>query len=176
MQQVALTEEERQLVAQNEWLIWAFCAKHRLNGEAWYGLFAEALCKAAKKYDPKKAKFSTWGMRFIRFAWGHELMINHRKLKDVTPVEPLNARVSFSEGEASEYMELMPDEDKTGYRELLGFISGLSEQEKIIARDMILHESNKRTAERLGISKSTMTRWKKAFQTKINDFIEERKY
>lgn len=70
---IPLTEEQRQLVADNHKLIFGYAKMHNLqiddinriqynytSNEDWYGTLATALCYAALTWDKTKGSFSSW--------------------------------------------------------------------------------------------------------------------
>ena len=55
-----LTEEQKQLAADNHNLIYGFQREHRLSVDEYYDICAIGLCKAAAKFDPSQEyKFAT---------------------------------------------------------------------------------------------------------------------
>lgn len=173
-----LTEPEKELVVQNEKLIWWFCMKHKLKSDDWYGTFAEALCHAAQSFNPEKSRFSTWGTRYLQYAWGNACAVSNRKMRTVSSIESLNEQ-AFSNGSSCECLELIPDEDTAAYYELLDFLRGLSKEEKIILKGLIYREKESVLLKKLGgkISISTLRRRRKKLRERIAAFInnDERK-
>lgn len=68
-----MTERQRQLVAENHGLIYAFLKKYKLPADEYYDLAAIGLCKAAETFNPKKAKFSTFAYYGMRSMVSNEL-------------------------------------------------------------------------------------------------------
>lgn len=58
-----LTPKQKQLVADNHRLIYSYAKKNHLKLDEWYDVLAIAMCKAARRFDPDKGKFSTWCYR-----------------------------------------------------------------------------------------------------------------
>ena len=74
-----LTEEQRQLVADNHNLIYGFMKKSNLQSEEWYGIIAIGLIKAAMNYSADSgAQFSTYAYRCMHNEYRNEL--KHRAI------------------------------------------------------------------------------------------------
>lgn len=58
-----ITDYQRQLVIDNHNLIYRFLQKEKLNMEDWYDLAAIGMCKAAKTFNDKTSKFSTYAFK-----------------------------------------------------------------------------------------------------------------
>lgn len=63
-----LTEEQRQLAADNHNLIYYCFKKNNWPLEEYYDVAAICLCEAAKTYNPSKGKFATYVTTAIRYA------------------------------------------------------------------------------------------------------------
>lgn len=55
-----LTDKERQMVEDNEKLIYWYANKKNLDIDEWYGLLAIELCKTVRKYNPDRGSLSTY--------------------------------------------------------------------------------------------------------------------
>ena len=55
-----LTDKERQMVEDNEKLIYWYANKKNLDLDEWYGLLAIELCKTVRKYNPDRGSLSTY--------------------------------------------------------------------------------------------------------------------
>lgn len=55
-----LTDKERQMVEDNEKLIYWYANKKNLDTDEWYGLLAIELCKTVRKYNPDRGSLSTY--------------------------------------------------------------------------------------------------------------------
>ena len=60
---MTLTEEQRELVAENHQLIFGFLNKNGLDVDEYYDLAAIGLCKAACNYEKSVSLFSTYAYR-----------------------------------------------------------------------------------------------------------------
>ena len=76
-----LTQEQQQLAADNEKLIWFFLKKYASGSDPkeLYGVAAEGLIRAAATYDPARGKFSTHAMHHMRSAVGYNQRYAKRK-------------------------------------------------------------------------------------------------
>lgn len=113
----ALTKEQAELVANNHNLIYSFLNSKNLpvddklsmNIDDWYGIMAEALCKAAKGFDNSKStNFSTYAYHCMQHA-----MINTFKGKNTLKEIPNQAveyydEFAFETGIESK-MDYIPD-------------------------------------------------------------------
>lgn len=61
-----LTEEQRQLAADNHGLVYYCIQKNNWSFEEYYDIAAIGLCKAAETYKPGKSKFATFATAVIR--------------------------------------------------------------------------------------------------------------
>jgi RNA polymerase sigma factor (sigma-70 family) len=61
-----LTEEQRQLAADNHDIIYYCLNKNNWRVEDYYDIAAIALCQAAKMYDPQKSQFPTFANGVIK--------------------------------------------------------------------------------------------------------------
>lgn len=84
-----LTEQQRQLVADNEGLIWGYLGKYGIYGdndgiEDMYGICALALCRAAQLYDKKKfdCTFSTYAYAAMKYECRKFYRLNHNKFQN----------------------------------------------------------------------------------------------
>lgn len=94
-----LTQEQQQLAADNEKLIWFFLNKYASGSDPQelYGVAAEGLIRAAATYDPARGKFSTHAMYQMRSAVDFDQSCAKRKkrsgklvlhMDDVDAVDP----------------------------------------------------------------------------------------
>ena len=83
-----LTQEQQQLAADNEKLIWFFLRKYASGSDPQelYGVAAEGLIHAAATYDPARGKFSTHAMYQMRIAVGFDQRCAKRKKRSGKPV------------------------------------------------------------------------------------------
>lgn len=83
-----LTQEQQQLAADNEKLIWFFLKKYASvsDPQELYGVAAEGLIRAAATYDPARGKFSTHAMWCMRSAVGFNQLCEKRKKRSGKPV------------------------------------------------------------------------------------------
>lgn len=72
-----LTPEQCKLIEDNVNLIYSYCIKHNLDIDEYFDVLAEALCVAIRRYDPERAKLST----FIYQCFSFKLGMEHRKTK-----------------------------------------------------------------------------------------------
>ena len=73
-----MTEEQRERVAENHNLIYAFLNKYQLPIEEYYDLAAIGLCKAAEKFNPGLSEFSTFAYYWMRSMVFDELRKKYR--------------------------------------------------------------------------------------------------
>lgn len=71
-----LTDKERQMVEDNEKLIYWYASKKNLDIDEWYGLLAIELCKTVRKYNPNRGSLSTY------FKLRADIMV-YRKMKEM---------------------------------------------------------------------------------------------
>ena len=106
-----MTEEQKQLAADNHNLIYSFLNKHNLNEEEYYDLAAIGLCKAAKCYKDDVSKFSTYAYRCMI-----NTVINEKKTKNLArriPEELIgsyNNTIFCERGEKIEFIDILPDD------------------------------------------------------------------
>lgn len=72
-----LNDKQREFAEKNHGLLWKYMNDARLNDE-WYGLLAEAYCKAVKSYSPDMGVFSIWAYTFMGNAVKTELQRQSR--------------------------------------------------------------------------------------------------
>lgn len=83
-----LTQEQQQLAADNEKLIWFFLRKYASGSDPQelYGVAAEGLIRAVATYDPARGKFSTHAMYHMRSAVDFDHRCAKRKKRSGKPV------------------------------------------------------------------------------------------
>lgn len=107
-----LTPEQKKIVEENHNLIYFYINNNDLDESEYYDLLALSLCKAAKKFDPSKSKFSTFALHCFKMDHWIELRNKKAKKRDALVI-------SLS----SEICQLCPDREN-GRTELYDIIPG----------------------------------------------------
>lgn len=91
METPRLTDQQRQLVADNHNLIYAYLHSKHLPVDDFYDLAAVGLCRAALAYDPARGKFSTLAYKAMSNEVGTEFRIRAtaRRTADVVSLDAL---------------------------------------------------------------------------------------
>lgn len=110
-----LTEEQKQLAADNYGLVFAFLNRYRLDRDTYHGIAAIGLCKAASIYDPsQKFSFSTVAYRCMFNELLHsrsaERKENLNQHQIVAHME--SSMTAFPDFQVSDYLSY--DDDFTG--------------------------------------------------------------
>lgn len=84
-----LNQQDKEFVERNHNLIYFFCNKHNLNITDWYDILAISLCESALKYNPAKAKESTFVMLRFWKTYCYELRSKsqHKRIANEKPLE-----------------------------------------------------------------------------------------
>lgn len=73
---IYLTDEQREMVANNHNLIYGFLRDYHLNHDDFYGAAAIGLCKAAFFFKPSPSTFSHWAYKCMFNEYSHEVRAN----------------------------------------------------------------------------------------------------
>lgn len=122
-----LTEEQKALIEDNIKLVYAYCAKRKLDVDEYFGVLAEALCTAVRYYDPSKSKLST----YVYQCFGMKLIIDHRNSttmsrdasKNNISVIPLDIDIQDSDGQPMPLADVITDNnDDTATVDLIDLV------------------------------------------------------
>lgn len=99
-----LSEEQRQLAADNHDIIYFCLNQNNWRVEEYYGVAAIALCQAAKMYDPQKSQFPTFANGVIKNYILNEIKTRGRMKRQ-------GCVVSYDDpcGENKTYMDLLSE-------------------------------------------------------------------
>ncbi|MGI6201618.1 MAG: hypothetical protein ACOYJA_12695 [Christensenellales bacterium] len=105
MEMARLTDQQRQLVADNHNPIYAYLHSKRLPVDDFYDLAAVGLCKAALAYDPARGKFSTLAWQTMSREIGNEFRVRStaRRTAEVISLDAgdIGPKVGLGRGGAS---------------------------------------------------------------------------
>lgn len=163
-----MTEQQKQLVAENHGLIYYVLNHRGLSGsqelfckdEDWYGIAAEALCKAAINFDESLGnRFSTVAVTYINKAISQRMQKAnaYHRIESKGVISSYNEQISSDFGEGIELWEaLESDEDveKTILDRIFikQLLSGLDEREKYIVRSIASGYTERELGKEMGIS------------------------
>lgn len=104
-----MTEEQRQLVADNHDLIYSFLQSYGYDLEEYYDVAAIGLCKAAKTYSDDISMFSTYAYRCMQ----NEVFNEARKKRRVRTIPEhliysYNTTIVSEKGDSYEVLECLP--------------------------------------------------------------------
>lgn len=106
-----MTEEQKQLIADNHNLIYSFLQRYHLDEEEYYDLAAIGLCNAAKSYKNDISKFSTYAYKCM-----FNIVCKEIKKKQTLTRIPEDLIISYHNtfvdeyGELSEYLDYIPSD------------------------------------------------------------------
>ena len=155
-----LTENQKELVCKNHNLIYAFLKAHGLcasEGEDWYGVAAEGLCKAARAFRAES------GVRFSTLAYVcmeneiKKVMRRHNGLSVCSLDEPAAPDEDYLLGEA--VAELRDFTMEVELRADIGSaLEALSVRDRKIMALLFKGARHKQVAAAAGVSQSTVSR------------------
>lgn len=104
-----MTEEQRQLAAENHDLIYSFLRTYGYDVEEYYDLAAIGLCKAAMTYSNDISRFSTYAYRCMQNTVYKEIRIKTyaRTIPDRL-IYSYNTTVAVGDGETYEVLDYLP--------------------------------------------------------------------
>ena len=178
-QDIRLTKEQQQFVADNEWLIrYMFYKKFRYlrtTYEYYYGYAAIGLCKAAIAYDKTKGSFFSLAYLRIKSEITHAL---ESERKDIQPLLSLNTPIN-DENEPDEIESIIPAPDKWEELEYKILVESvyqkvehvLTAKEKESLKLCLYGMTNKEISKKLGIGYDTTTKRISGAKKKCKELI-----
>ena len=171
-----LTNEQKELVAENHNLIYKYACKNKISLDDYYDILAIGLCKAAKSYDDNKNKFSTLAFKCM----GNKFNSYKRKqMKQSVIPESLvisyDSTIKTIDGCDAPISDFIVD---NGFDEgifddsmLIKFANSLSKNEKIIV-DLLLDDmSQTDIAKIIGCKKQNVSYYVKKIREKAERFL-----
>lgn len=163
-----MTKKQQQLVTENHGLIYYVLNRRGLVGdkelfcrdEDWYGIAAEALCKAAINFDESLGnKFSTVAVTYINKAISQKMQTANAyyRIESKGVVSSYNEQIPSDFGEGIELWEALESDDnveKTILDRIFikQLLSGLDERESYIVRSIASGYTERELGEEMGIS------------------------
>ncbi len=178
MEDNPLTEEQRQLAADNHNLIYSFAKFRGLDLEEYYGILAIGLCKAAKAYDKTQGtKFSILAYVCMFNECKQQWILENRKKRipqeliisyDSYVTDPISGnRLYFSEiliGSEDVQYDITQDLVKH-------FYDGLTDNEKLILKLLTISNNENAIADRLRVSRQYVNKTKQTLRKKWNKYL-----
>lgn len=172
-----LTEEQRNLVAENHNLIYTYAIKKNISVEDYYGTLAIGLCKAAKTFDENKGAFST----FAFYCMENELYMQWRSLQKKSTI-PENFILSYDtpkefwdSDNQNNYLESF--QDYQSYNDMMytvissEFAEGLTDKEKIIFESLLNGLTHNEIANKLECKRQSVAYHINLIRKKIIDYL-----
>jgi len=162
-QDMKLTKEQQQLVADSENLIYfQMRIMHIKDFEEFYGSAAYGLCKAARDYNPSKGSFSTLATLYIR----NEILMDKKEWKrSLHPLISIDQTKEFDHGgDTEESIIQVPAEDEflpLEYKILVESVYQkveyvLTAKEKLVFRPWLQGKRGSEIAIEMGFKKGTI--------------------
>jgi RNA polymerase sporulation-specific sigma factor len=154
-----LTPKQKKIVEDNHNLIYFYINKNNLDENEYYDLLALSLCKAAKKFDPSKGKFSTFAMHC--FKMDHLIEIRDKKAakRDALVISLSSETCPDSENRRTELYDIIPgDRDVFDKMILLDIPKLLDDRLAHICKLSYLGYDQQEIADMIGFSQSLVSR------------------
>ena len=154
-----LTSEQKKIVEDNHNLIYFYINKNNLDETEYYDLLALSLCKAAKKFDPSKGKFSTFAMHCFKMDHLIELRDKKAAKRDALVISLSSETCPDSENRRTELYDIIPcDRDVFDKMILLDIPKLLDDRLVHICKLSYLGYGQQEIADMIGVSQSLVSR------------------
>lgn len=155
-----LTSEQKKIVEDNHNLIYFYINKNNLDENEYYDLLALSLCKAAKKFDPSKSKFSTFALHC--FKMDHLIEIRNKKAvkRDALVISLSDKIYTSDDGKETELVEIIPGDRDVFDKMILMDIPKLLDDDRLvqICKLSYLGYGQQEIAYMVGVSQSLVSR------------------
>jgi len=157
-----LTDEQRKLVADNHNLIYGYVRKRKVSIDEYYDLLAVALCKAARSYNSKNVKFSTFAFKCM----DNELFkyldsINKKSSIPYGLIVSYDATIQDVCGNENNFYEILSDNNS--YNDMMYVVMSSEFKRTLTERELFVVEmleegfTHSEIAKKIGCNRSNVT-------------------
>lgn len=172
-----MTDEQKQLVADNHNLIYSFLKKYRLNIEEWYDVAAIGLCNAAINYNGSLSAFATYAYTCMYSEFAKAYKFQHRKR--CIPNDCITYYEHSLKGEDNKditYLDVIPSDENIEDEAIMRLdvndtISKLSDREKQVVALLDSGYTQSKIAEIVGCSRQNISDIKIRLRKRFKDYL-----
>ena len=168
-----LTEEQKEFVAKNHDLIYAYAYKKNISIDEYYDVLAIGLCKAAMTFDKNKGEFSTLAYRcmeneFFMYlnetkklsAIPHDSMLSYEALNCTENIDNQNGIIDYGSYEDVTYSAMFFE-----------LVNELTNKEKVIFKHLINGLTHYEIAEKLNCSRQNVDYHVNRLRNKVRKYV-----
>ena len=166
-----LTNEQKELVAENHNLIYGYAYKNGVLLDDYYDVLAIGLCKAAKHYDSSKGKFSTFAFKCMNNEMN--MMFNNLYKKSIIPDAMVSSYGSLPYGD--DFTETIQDSKSCNdieYNTMVNeILSLLTKKESVIFKYLLNDLTHNEIANILKCNRQNITYSINKIRKKVSKYL-----